>query len=305
MRVHPSERIILLQNSAFGRPEELPFDLKHKMVKSFFAPDSPWWKKVVGKKNDLAAARNELAEVMANEVTRAYAYIQRMRRGPQEQSLFSEIYANVRSFLDTASEYPQRSRKPWIDELRANWARQAQRLRNLATQDLATPDLADRLKGLASDVHTLATWESELGDGPRFSARLAEVVAGATPLLDTCTPYLIHESEADDFSAAKREVARQAIGEIERLKEGLDGRDSAMIRSARDAMAEIGSRMVTLSGTLELAGDPDAVVLRPVGHALHVAAIDQTKSLGFREETELLQRLVQWDEKLRGLVESA
>jgi hypothetical protein len=160
--------------------------------------------------------------------------------------------------------------------------------RRASSSDAAAkhPDVATAAKALAISIEALVNFRHHLGSGPEFAKNLREVAERATPILSSCVEPIRAEFERKpDHGKRKRELPRRALDELDRLRAGLEGRDSTPIQAAREAMSEIGDELLKLSAELEIAGDPDAAILRPAAHALHVANIEKSQEIGFREDT--------------------
>ncbi len=278
-------RVIMVINEAHGRREDLPFDIRGRRIVDYDAAEG---------REGSAEEKKKLVGKLKGGLEACYRYLNQHRFSEPEKQFFADVYANVRGFLDSGAEHEDRCLKPWSDMLRSEWAERAERFRRTASTDAAAKhaDVATSAKALASRIDGLVNFQHLLGNGHEFSAKLRDVMASAAPLLPACAEPIRPDFEGKaDYGKRKRELSRRALAEVDRLRAGLEARDSPPLQAARTAMSEIGGELLQLAAELEVFGDPDAAVVRPAAHALHVAHIEKSQENGFREETELLQRL--------------
>lgn len=277
-------RIILVFNRAHGAPEDLPFDIRGRRIVDYDAEPGA---------EGSAEEKKKLVGRLKRGLESCYRHLNKHRFTEPEKQFFADVYANVRGFLDSGAEHADRCLKPWSDELRRQWAERAERFRRAASWDAAAKhvDLASAAKSLAASIDGLVNFRHLLGNGHEFSAKLRDVMSSAAPLLPACAEPVRGDFEGRDYHKRKRELSRRALSEVERLRAGLEAQESPPIQAARNAMSEVGAELLQLAAELEIVGDPDAAVLRPAAHALHVAHIEKSQEIGFREEKELLERL--------------
>ena len=278
-------RLILVFNRAHGAPEDLPFDIRGRRIVDYDAPDGA---------EGPAEEKKKLVGKLKGGLEACYRHLNKHRFGEAEKQFFADIHANVRGFLDSGAEHEDRCLKPWCDELRREWAERSERFRRATSSDAAAKhaDLASAAKSLAASIDGLVNFRHLLGNSHEFSAKLLTVMASAAPLLPACAELIRPDFEGRaDYGKRKRELSRRALAEVDRLRAGLEAPEFPPMQAARTAMSEIGGELLQLAAELEVAGDPDAAVLRPAAHALHVAHIEKSQEIGFREETELLELL--------------
>ncbi|MCC7014472.1 MAG: hypothetical protein IT454_18065 [Planctomycetes bacterium] len=278
-------RVIMVINEAYGRREDLPFDIRGRRIVEYDAAEGS---------EGSAEEKKKLVGKLKGGLDACYHYLNKHRFSEPEKQFFADVYDNARGFLDSGAEHADRCLKPWSDELRLEWAERAERFRRAASSDAAArhADLASAATLLAASIDGLVNFRHALGNGHEFSAKLRDVMASAAPLLPACAePMRPDFEEGPDYGRRKRELSRCALAEVDRLRNGLEARDPPSIQAARKAMSEIGGELLRLSAELEIIASPDAAVLRQAAHALHVAHIRKSQEIGFREDTKLLERL--------------
>ncbi|MCB9833806.1 MAG: hypothetical protein H6807_15195 [Planctomycetes bacterium] len=294
MREHREEKVILVANLAFGRIEELPFDLRHKRVVTYSASEGT---------EALADERKTLANQLRLALELVYIHLEENRFTSEETEFYLLLHNNVRSFLDAVEENRHRRISPWIDTFKIDCRHTADNLRELTADDVAEDhtDLSAQIQRVATGLGELADWQMTLGGGAPFYQRVQQVAEEAKTLVSPCLPALRIKYARNDHKREKRRAARRAVAEFERFARGLENSDMRTLNDVRSVFEQIGAGLLRLSRELEAVADVDEQLIRKAGHALHVSNIRETKETGFQPEKGLHNRLAPVIEDLRGL----
>lgn len=287
LRHHPFQKIIMVFNTETGDLKDLPFDLGFKRALTYHAP--------AGEGVDRSAARAELAGKLTAQLKLVFEHNEANRFTPSEVEFFNAIYDNARVFLNDHAELEDRNLWMHFNMLRDQAGSIGGRLRDLATDNVAQqhPGIGDDLKACAGKLDAVKAWLPRMGGHAyqEFVMAMEEAAEAARTLLEKATPAVRQKFANADASPNKSKLARQARDQFERLKTAVEQKDSTHLAAIREALEGTGLNMLRLVAVLEVLGDADAGYFRPAAHVLHIAAIEKSQVIGYREEEELIERL--------------
>lgn len=282
-----SERVITVFNTATGDTSHLPFDLGFKRALTYEA--------VEGDGVDRSLARTKLAGELTAQLKLVFAHSEANRFTVAEVEFFLAVHKNARAFLNLRAELEDRNLRPHSERLRQESGSIGDTLRNLATDDVAQqhPGIADDLKICAHKLDNVRAWLPRIASHAyqEFVMSMDEAAEAAQTLLEKATPAVRQKFAKTETSAEKRRLARRARDTFARLKAAVEHKDSTHFAAIREALEETGLNILMLAAVLEVLGDADAGDIRPAGHVLHVAAIEKSGEIGYREVEALVARL--------------
>jgi len=287
LRAHSSERIILVFNSATGKPrEDLPFDLGLKRAMEYETPE--------GGHVDRSADRAALTKSFVAALKLIYAHTEANCFSKVEVEFFTALYDNARVFLNLRAELGDRTLRPYSEMLRSECGSIANSLRDLAALDVASDrrELLAHQEALCTELDRIAAWRPAMGGSHvKFVALMDAAAKEASELLDLASDPVRQALLGTDCESAKRQLVRQARGDLARLQAAVKDKDASHLRTIRESLEGRGLEMLRLAADLEVLGDSDSKDLRSAGHVLHVAAIERSQEVGFLEEQQLIDRL--------------
>lgn len=292
MKTHSSERVILIFNTAFGAREELPFDLRHKRVLSYHAED---------KDESLATVRSDLARELRGALELVYIHLDENRFSRDEHEFYIVLYNNITSFLDAVAEDRHRQLQPWSTLFFSDCGSTASHLAELAADDVAGshPDLVGNLKSLGQRLSAISHIERGIGPQHELDNAVHSAAAEAQALIHSCLPALEIRLRKMDRAKEKRLHARRAVDQFEILALSLEQRDMKSLKNTRRELSKIGRELLQVSHRLLPVKDPDALLFRQAGHALHLSEIRGTEEIGFHPEAALHAHLTPIIQQLR------
>lgn len=300
LKVHPSARVIMVLNMQTGKPEELPFDLRFRRVLQYDPVE-------IG--GDRSGAKADLVKDLVAAFKATFAHNDANRFSKDEVEFSIVLYNNVRHFLNLHAELADRSLRSESEMLRMDCGNTADNLRELAAVDAAAerPEVVEQLTKFCESLDKIKAWMPALGAGhyQQFVGLMDAAEKDALPLLEAATPPVRQSLAGEDVAARKRQVSRRAVADFARFKDAVAQRESSQFRSIRESLEGVGREILGLAADLEVLGDEDARVLRPAGHALHVASIERSQEVGYREVEALVARLGPLLEPLARFAKSA
>lgn len=287
LKAHPEARVIMVLNKRFGKPEELPFDLRQRQVMVYDAVD-------VGS-DERPKAKADLVAALVGALKATFAHNHANRFTQAEVECFTLLYNNARALLNLHAEFEDRRLKPYADRFRDQCKDIAGCLRELANLDQAhsRPELLAQLKRVADGVDAIVGFETFIGTANHnnYVATVDRAATDAIALLEAAKDAVRQRIASRDYGPDKRQAARAALADFARLKSAVGRKEATHLRSIRESMQSVGAELLRLSADLEVLGDEDAKILRPAGHALHVAAIEKSQTTGYAEVEALVAKL--------------
>jgi hypothetical protein len=161
------ERLVLVFNTAYGKVEELPFDLRLKRVLTYhMTPDF-----------EPTAARNALVSTLTDALRAIFNHIAETGKDTEASDLLSELNQVLIRTLIVGEESHQRRINPWAQEVVSVFESTACSLRTLAAKKAAhNLGIVDQLETLAESLYEVVHFPRSLGDGEEFSSVVNEAV---------------------------------------------------------------------------------------------------------------------------------
>ncbi|MEM7203917.1 MAG: hypothetical protein AAF628_26890 [Planctomycetota bacterium] len=293
MRAHREEKVILVANLAFGRVEDLPFDLRPKRVLTYNAPEDA---------QSLADERKALAGQLQRALELVYLHLEENRFSTDECNAALALHTYVANYLDSVAEKRQRTDRGGFQ---AAFESTASMLRDLSDDDVVrlNPSVAPQLKDLADDFDRVVTWEVTSADHREFEVEVQALADRASKMLEPFLPALTFVYGQKDYLREKARLVRRAVSEFDRFSNALSEK-KVHTQNARRSLSDIGRSLLQLCRALEINGDPDAAALRKSGHALHASGNRGTSVVGYRPEEELHAQLAPLVAEIRRIGQS-
>lgn len=287
------DRIICVFNSAFGKIDELPFDLRQRRIIPYVLKEG-----------------EDKAEQRAALIGKLRASIQSILHAPdleaQEilQSFLTSLADELISVLIFAEEFEQRSINPWLDSARFQFQNSADSLRQLALTDVAKEQSVDsELEALGDLLDSVANLRLHLGSGPQLSSMVEEVVEKAKAI------KVVH-IDPEPLSIASVNEARLLLKSIRRKLEKSASRAETLINQGRTddvqtEASELGQEILRLGYyNVDCIRSGLEKNLQEIGHDLHLVETMRMYHDGGRSGDAVVERIQKGSSAFSTLIES-
>lgn len=263
LKARGSDRVLMVFNDHYGRPEDLPFDLRLKRIISY----------TLAQEMEPANARDGLQIKLGEALSLVFEGLRVSSHSHQVIAYLSQAVSEIISFLALAEQMSDRSLNPWFDEAQNQFAYQAERLRDLAVPEEAEElELVSDLRELASLIDRVVEHSRALGpeNWQEYLYKTNEAVALAKSLLAKLT------SIAPVDEGSLREAARSIQGTFRKLsslateaREEIESNGFRRWEELQRKAAEEGAELLRLS-YFDLSGQGiDGVALRQLALKIH------------------------------------
>ena len=286
-------RVICVFNSAFGKVEDLPFDLRARRIVQYELP--------VGA--DKAEQRKSL-------VGRLRAGIQSILHAPDreaqeaKQEFLSSLASELILVIIFGEELDQRKINPWRDSVIFQFQNSAESLRELSLGDIANEhSLEAELRALSEMLDTAANLPMEMGSWPQFSSLVEQAVEKAT---------LLKASHIDSLPISDDSVqeVRLTIQKLRKKLDNLASRAETLVgqgrrEEAQEEASQIGQSILQI-GLYNVdciqTGLGDA--LQRIGHDLHLVETMQVSFDGGQSRAAIVDRIQKGSQALGTIIDS-
>ncbi len=205
------DKIICVFNKATGSIDELPFDIRPRLVRAYELVES----------QEKPEQRKALVSVLKADIT-SILHAPDKAEAEALQQLLSTLAPELISIIILSDEFEKRLINPWIDSLRSQFSAAANTLRHIAASDEAVHhSMVMELEELANGLDETASLQQSRGTWPMLQGLVKTVMDKA---------MAIKRSRIDSvpLSEAFAAEVKSTINTIQRKLAGLAGRAEDM-----------------------------------------------------------------------------
>jgi hypothetical protein len=253
------ERIICVFNKAYGRIEDLPFDIRKRLVRVYELVEG----------QEKAVARPALVSALATDIT-AILHQPDREAAKAKSEFLSDLAPEIISVLILGSEIENRLFDPWLTSVRSEFETIADTVRRFAVKGTAIQlGMADDLEHLARALDQVAHLYLHLNSGDELLQLVGVALERARALKD---------QRIDNVPLSEDSIlaVRSLLAETNRELQGLARRAESMMDNARSdelqqAASHLGRRILEVGhhNLSAIAPDLSAELLR-IGRPLHL-----------------------------------
>lgn len=282
------EKVVLVFNEAFGRLDQLPFDLQRKRVITYSAAEES---------ENRAAERKVLVSKLRVQIDTVLDFDRSQQATALITHAINEVGWQLINVLIYASEAQERHLKPWIDNEKAILDRDKDRIRRFAAHPVANAlGISELLHELASQIERVVNHRAATGltNWTEYKEKVAAAKEVAQVIFDRLIgsrplgPNLLAQfrNDVQTYLNLLDDLSRRA--EVAILEQAWQ-----FVPQAQKEAARIGRALLNLSYyNLDQIATGLSGEIRAIGRDLHLLETSKQHGDGGASSREILERLI-------------